>query len=457
VGIKRIEAVRKIGKYAIRGLLGRGGMAKVFKVEIPVIGKIVALKLLAPNPHLNRLLGLEAIRHLFVSEAVTMAHLRHPCIASILDFGEHNGQPFYTMEYLFNNLGRMIGESSHTETPSRIIGVDKAIAYCLQTLSGLARLHHEGIIHRDIKPFNLLITDQDTVKICDFGLSKLHGETFSGPPTLKLGSPWYAPAEQESNPDRVDATADLYAVGITCYRMLTGSFPQHTGKPASAINSDLDAPWDRFLQQATAPAAKDRFASARQMSSALQDLAAAWEVKREQTCRMPPVAKAGFHDANVNRLRRQPVKVSTGKAPETFRTDGLFRPRTYLKNDFVVEARGLILDRATGLRWQQAGSPYPVSWKQAHGLIADINRQGIYRRCHWRLPTVDELMSLLTPPPHGPDFCMEPVFDSMLKWLWSCDRRSFMAAWYVSVDMGYVASEDFSAQFFVKAVCGPDG
>ncbi len=448
--------MKKIGKYVIRGLLGRGGMARVYKAELPVIGKIVALKWLDPNPHLTRLLGLEAIRRLFVSEAITMAHLRHPCIASILDFGEHNGQPFYTMEYLFNNLGLMIGESTHTEFPSRIIRVDKAIGYCLQTLSGLARLHHEGIIHRDIKPFNLLITDQDTVKICDFGLSKLHGETFSGPPTLKVGSPWYAPPEQESDPDRVDASADLYAVGITCYRMLTGTFPRQTRQPASAVNPDLDAPWERFLQKATAPAVEDRFATAKEMSTALMDLAASWEFKRAQTCRVTPDAKAVSIAGKPRPLRRHPVKVATRQAAACFHTDGLWRPLRYVNNDFVVDAPGMILDRATGLRWQQAGSPYPVSWKAAHNLIAEINRQGNYGRHRWRLPTIDELMSLLTDTPHGHDFCMEPIFDSNLKWLWSCDRRSFTTAWYVSVDMGYVASEDFSAQFFVKAVCSPE-
>ena len=85
-------------------------------------------------------------------------------------------------------------------------------------------MHHAGIIHRDIKPYNLLVTDHDTIKICDFGFSKVRGENFSGPPTLKFGSAWYAPPEQEDNPDSVDFSADLYAVGITLYRMLTGFY-----------------------------------------------------------------------------------------------------------------------------------------------------------------------------------------------------------------------------------------
>jgi serine/threonine-protein kinase len=70
----------------------------------------------------------------------------------------------------------------------------------------------------------------------------------------------------------------------------------------------------------------------------------------------------------------------------------------------------------------------------------------------WRLPTIAELMTLLTEVPQGEDYCIEPIFDQTQKWLWSCDRRSFTAAWYVSSDMGYVAWQDFSGYYYVRAV-----
>ena len=202
--------MRTIGKYQVIGLLGRGGMGRIFKVVHPVIGKIAALKLLDPNPLLMELVGAEKLRDMFVSEATTLAGLRHPNIASILEFDETDGKPFYLMDYYVNNLGVMIGESNRPDYPSRIISIEKAIYYIRQTLQGLDCLHHHDIIHRDIKPHNLLITDQDTVKICDFGLSKLRGEQFAGPPSLKVGSAWYAPPEQEEEPDAVDISADLY-------------------------------------------------------------------------------------------------------------------------------------------------------------------------------------------------------------------------------------------------------
>ena len=231
--------MKYIGKYIIRGLLGRGGMGKIFKVQHPLIGKILALKLLDPDPLLVRLMGRSKILAMFKTEAITIAGLRHPNIVEILDYDESDDKPFYLMEYYVNNLGIIIGETFYTEQASRTVKIEKAIRYISQTLNALKCMHHAGIIHRDIKPHNLLVTDHDTIKICDFGLSKLRGEEYVGPPALKFGTAWYAPPEQEEDPNSVDCSADLYAVGITMYRMLTGVLPEDNYGPVGRFNADL--------------------------------------------------------------------------------------------------------------------------------------------------------------------------------------------------------------------------
>ena len=81
-----------------------------------------------------------------------------------------------------------------------------------------------------------------------------------------------------------------------------------------------------------------------------------------------------------------------------------------------------------------------------------LNRERIGGRTNWRLPTVEELMSLLTDVPRAGDLCTEPIFGREQRWLWSCDRRSFVAAWYVSMDLGYVSWQDFSCYYYVRAV-----
>jgi serine/threonine-protein kinase len=416
--------MKYIGKYIIRGLLGRGGMGKIFKVEHPLIGKIFALKLLDPDPLLVSLMGWDKIFNMFRSEAITIAGLRHPNIVEILDYDESDDKPYYLMDYYVNNLGVMIGETARTEQASRTIKIEKAIRYTRQTLNGLDSMHHAGIIHRDIKPYNLLVTDHDTIKICDFGLSKLRGEKFEGPPSLKFGSAWYAPPEQEDNPDSVDFSADL------------------------------DDGWDDFIKKAIAPHPATRYLSAAEMLADLKLMQTAWEAKKEQICRLPEFKKTDTAGPATNHEtpRSSPIKVNPLSAKKTFALDDLRRPARFLQNEFEVNSDETVADRATGLVWQQAGSDFPLTWSRAKGYIQALNSSQFGGSSTWRLPTIDELVTLLTELPHGEDYCIDLIFDQRQKWIWSCDRRSFIAAWYVSIDMGYVAWQDFTGYYHVRAV-----
>ncbi len=450
--------MKTIGKYKICGLLGRGGMSKVFKVELPVIGKVAALKLLEPHSTLIRLIGKEKIHRLFVSEATAMSNLKHPNIVEVWDFDENNGAPFYTMDYFPNNLGVMIGETYQPDIPSRIIPLDKAVHYTRQILSGLACLHHYGIIHRDIKPYNILVTEQDLAKIGDFGLSKLRGEAFKGPPNLKVGSPWYAAPEQEDDPDTVDYRADLYAVGVILYRMVTGTLPGKRPKKPSTMNTDLDDGWDFFLKKTLSPKPQKRYSGAKEMIRDLNDLYKAWTEKKAYECNLPFLHTNGSKSnspigkPSIKKLRTCKVKANAKQARQRFGLDPLWRPVHYVVNDFETGPEGTVVDSATGLVWQQSGCDYPLTWGKAAGYIATLNKHHHAGRRNWRLPTIDELISILTETPHGQDLCIEPIFDQQQKWLWSCDKRSYTSAWYVSVDMGFVSSQDLSAYYYVRGV-----
>ena len=447
--------MRTIGKYEIRGLLGRGGMGKVYKVRHPITGKIAALKLLDPNPLLVELIGMDRIRELFISEAVTMARLRHPNIVEIWDFDEIDGKTFYLMSFYFNNLGLIIGESMRTDEPSRRIRIDQALDYCRQTLNGLACMHHAGIIHRDIKPYNLLITDYGTLKICDFGLSKVRGEVFSGPPGLKVGSAWYAPPEQEYDPDRVDYTADLYSTGITFFRMLTGRLPDSPYQPLNELNPDLDEKWNRFFQKSLSPLPSKRYTSACAMLNDLDALELAWKQRKEEICLLNPKSLSTGHskkESGTVHIRTKPIKVPPKQARRIFGLDILWRPETYTLHELTEHREGTILERTTNLIWQLDGSPFPVTWREAHDYIAALNEKHFAGISCWRMPTIEELMTLLIETPQGQGHCLEPVFDRAQKWIWSCDRRSFIAAWYVSVEMGFVSWRDFKGRLYVRGV-----
>lgn len=196
-------------------------------------------------------------------------------MVDVLDFCQTDGQLYYLIDFFCNSLATLMGEWGEAEQ-SRVIPIEKAVRYTLQTLKGLHCLHFFHIIHKDIKPANILITDQDTVQICDFGLSSRRGERRNRHDSIRVGSPFYAAPEQETDPDHADVFADIYSTGVMLYKMLTGRLPEKTGHPASRLNPDLDDSWDRFLARAMNPDPAQRFESAEIMARHLTDLARTW-------------------------------------------------------------------------------------------------------------------------------------------------------------------------------------
>jgi serine/threonine-protein kinase len=450
--------MKQIGKYQIRGLLGKGGMGRVYKAELPVAGKIVALKCLQPDPLMARLMGADQVRRLFVGEAATLGRLRHPNIVALLDCETAGERPFYTMEYYAHNLGDMLGESFQAHAPSRPLDADRVLNYSAQILRGLACLHHAGIVHRDVKPFNILITEYERIKICDFGLSKLHGERYRGPRNLNVGSPFYAAPEQERDPDGAGPPADLYAVGVMLFRMLTGQLPPEGGAPPPPVaqfNPDLDAQWDAVIARATAPVPEKRFQRAPQMMAALEDLRTHWEVHRARTCAVPTPEEADLpatRAPQAAKLRRTPLKIRADAAMASLTLDELWRPRAYSDQEMVAEGQTLVIDAAHGLAWQRGGSVYPLDWHAANDAVTALNRERFAGRDNWRLPTMAELLSLVRPPARGRRLCQPARFDPRQKWLWSADRKSFQAAWQVNLELGYAGWADMSSRLYLRAV-----
>ncbi|MBF0257759.1 MAG: serine/threonine protein kinase [Desulfamplus sp.] len=164
-----------IGKYRIDRLLGSGTMGRIYRVTIPILEKTAVLKLFNPSRALIEKVGLTWLKERFIHEAVAIANIRHPNVVGIWSFEKTDHELFYLMEYYGRNLGELIGESYWADRPSRKVSVEKTCHYLTQILEGLCCLHETDIIHRDIKPFNVMLADTGTVKIVDFGLSKRRG------------------------------------------------------------------------------------------------------------------------------------------------------------------------------------------------------------------------------------------------------------------------------------------
>ncbi len=223
------------GRYAIDRLLGRGGMGVVYLATQAPLGRQVALKVLKPPESLEDDPNFD---ERFLREAAAAARLSHPNTITIHDFGQDDeGALYIVMEFLEGNDVRTVLAHEGTFAPARAIHVAKQVA------KSLREAHRKGIIHRDLKPANVLLLtrdeDDDFVKVLDFGLVKFRGEaseiTLAG---KFLGSPRYTSPEALDRNKEVDHRADIYAIGILLYTMVTGA-PPFDGDPMQVLHAHL--------------------------------------------------------------------------------------------------------------------------------------------------------------------------------------------------------------------------
>ena len=204
---------QQIHHYEILSHLGGGGMGVVYKAKDTKLGRMVALKFLAPQ-----LTSDPDLRRRFVQEAKAASALDHPNIGYIHEINEtDDGQLFIAMAYYE-------GETLKDKIANGPIPADQAIDYAAQIAKGLAKAHEADIVHRDIKPANIIITNDNTVKIVDFGLAKMTGETQLTKTGSTIGTIAYMSPEQLKG-EEVDHRTDIWSLGVVLYEMVMGERP----------------------------------------------------------------------------------------------------------------------------------------------------------------------------------------------------------------------------------------
>ncbi|HEX8706260.1 MAG TPA: serine/threonine-protein kinase, partial [Myxococcaceae bacterium] len=268
------------GRYRILERLGAGGMGVVYRGERTELGRAVAIKflhgLVAEDP---------SIQKRFRIEAQAMSQLSHPCCVSIIDFGVEGGAPFMVMDFV---TGQTLRSRVHE---GGAVPVKQALSIMRQVLAGLAHAHERGIVHRDIKPDNIILTDAiglgEQVRILDFGLAKLRDTA----PGLTLGMPVGTPsymAPEQIRGEEVDARTDLYSAGVLLFELLTGQKPFHSERAAAVMLQHQEAPppslgslmpgagfspaLEALVSKALAKKPEDRFQSAGAFASAQEAL-----------------------------------------------------------------------------------------------------------------------------------------------------------------------------------------
>jgi serine/threonine protein kinase/tetratricopeptide (TPR) repeat protein len=262
------------GRYEIELLLGRGGMGSVYRVRDREVAEVVALKLLDANAATP-----DAIER-FRREVRLARRVTHRNAARTYDLGEHQNWRFLTMEYVE-------GESLRGFISRNRPSTARAIAFTFQMAEGLAAAHEAGVIHRDLKPANVLLERSGRVVITDFGIARaLQGSDATLQTGGLLGTPAYMAPEQIAG-ERIEAPADLYALGLILYEMLTGKLPftggsamaialarLHQPLPDFASDPDIPAPLVEVLERSLAREITARFQSASEMAEALASAAA---------------------------------------------------------------------------------------------------------------------------------------------------------------------------------------
>jgi serine/threonine protein kinase len=275
-------APSRIGRFAIEAEIGRGAMGVVYKARDPILGRPVALKvvrLLFAASEEDR----AALEQRFLKEARIVARLSHPGIVVVHDVGrdEATGEPFIALEYL---VGR---------TLSSLLKCDRPLPWqeSLRTIAGVAEAleyaHRQGVIHRDVKPANIMVLDSGDPKLMDFGIAKvLVGRDLSST-TRCLGTPLYMSPEQALG-EPIDGRADIFALGAVAYALLTGraafDAPTVAGiihrvvrtqppRP-TAIRPDLPPALDYVLARALAKSREDRHPNAGSLAEDIEDVLA---------------------------------------------------------------------------------------------------------------------------------------------------------------------------------------
>lgn len=267
-----------IGRYEIISELGRGGMGTVYKGYDPRFERDVAIKVMAAE-----FLHQPNFRTRFEREAKSIAGLEHPAIVPVYDVGEEEGIPFLVMRFMHG------GTLTDRIYQQRRIPAAQAVAIISRIAQGLDAAHAKGIIHRDVKPDNILFDDQESAYLTDFGLVKLTEDVDSITGRMVVGTPSYMSPEQVHGDEDVSGRSDIYALGVVLFEMMTGAVPYDDRSPtrimmkhvldpvpnAQDLFTELPSGYAAIIAKAMSKDPQDRFANGQDFITALESLEAA--------------------------------------------------------------------------------------------------------------------------------------------------------------------------------------
>jgi serine/threonine protein kinase len=335
------QKLKEIGRYRILGELGRGAMGVVYKAEDPVLDRPLAIKtIVIPADDADR----KEYEARFTQEARAAGRLAHPSIVTIYDVGHEGEMVYMTMELLEGtDLGSM-GEKRRFKVP-------EAVRIVEQVADALAFAHDRGVVHRDIKPPNIMIVPGGRVKIMDFGIARMRQSDLKTETGMMLGTPRYMSPEQVSGRP-VDHRSDIFSLGTVLYEMLTGTklfagtdpseimynVSHLRPVPPSRINRQVPAVLDLVVAKALEKDADERYQDAHQFAADLQACLSelgGHRTEPETTLRMDKAVKDGAAQEDDGRTRTLRIGAENGDSTVA---EGDMRTRGTRLQNIIVDS-----------------------------------------------------------------------------------------------------------------------
>lgn len=306
---------KKISHYRIIEKIGEGGMGVVYKADDTKLKRTVALKFLpirsdntvAMNVDFKTKTPLyleKKEKDRFIREAQAAASLNHPNITTIYEIDEANGMTFIAMEYIEGQTLKEIIEAAPLK-------LSTALDITAQVATGLQAAHEKGIVHRDIKSANIILSNSGQVKIMDFGLAKLSGATMLTQVGTTMGTISYMSPEQAGGKD-VDARSDIWSLGVVLYEMVSGQLPfkgdveqtkiysilNETPEPLTSLRAQVPMEIERIVSKMFAKDPGDRYQSASEIPVDLKNV----DISSSSISRVSPAAVAGSRPSKIKRM-----------------------------------------------------------------------------------------------------------------------------------------------------------
>lgn len=367
------------GKFRIVDEIGRGGMGVVYKAEDLKLKRPVALKFLPPH-----LMDEPGLKERFLVEAQAAAALSHPNICTIYEVGEDEGRPYIAMEYVE-------GETLRQRVRKEPLEPGEAVDIVGQVAAGLAEAHRKGIIHRDVKSANIMVTPERRAKVMDFGLAKLLGGSTLTKSGTTMGTVAYMSPEQARG-EELDHRTDIWSLGVVLYEVIAGKLPfrgehhqavihsilHREPEPLARVRPSLAAGLDHVVGQAMAKRPADRYQT---MEELREDLAAVADGLRP--------LKAKPRQAAI-RLAVLPLANLTGDPEQEYFSDGLTQEMITLLGRLHPQSLGVIA-RTSVMRYKKTDTPVDQIGRE---LGVDYVLEGSARREGSRVRVSAELIQV---------------------------------------------------------------